>query len=607
MNGNMDRKSMDLGGSPELDRKVEEWLAWDQNAATRKEITALVEAKRFDELEGRLGQRLAFGTAGLRGSMSAGFNHMNDLVIIQTTQGMVKYLLKTKPEIQKHGVVIGFDNRHNSDRFAKLAAAVFISQSVPVYLFSKICPTPFVPFAVLNLKCSCGIMITASHNPKQDNGYKVYWDNGAQITSPHDKGIAAAIEENLAPWPASWDIPSQHSLLTDPLDKIMAAYLESVKTLSLYSDNNAKSTMKFVYTPMHGVGHSYVEAATKAFRLPLFIPVEEQKNPDPEFPTVEYPNPEEGKSSLDLAVVTAEQHGSSVILANDPDADRFALAEKQPGNSWKIFSGNDIGTMLGWWMWNSYCKAHENSKKGDECYMIASTVSSKMLRAIAKMEGFNFEETLTGFKWIANRADELRKTGKTVLFGFEEAIGFMCGDFVLDKDGISACMVAAEMIVHLYSTGMTIAKFLESLHIKYGHHVTNNSYFLCYHPPTIEAIFKRLRNFNGTNGYPKVCGRFHVSGVRDLTAGYDSAQPDGRPILPVSKSSQMITFTFEEGIVATLRTSGTEPKLKYYTEICGQPGSGSREEYEKTLGELVQSMISEFLEPEKNNIHPKKD
>ncbi|GAV02903.1 hypothetical protein RvY_13408 [Ramazzottius varieornatus] len=589
-----------------LDKKISEWLSWDQYEPTRTEIQKMINEKRFPELGARLLTRMSFGTAGLRGSMGPGFAHMNDLVIVQTTQGLVKYLLSVSAGVKKQGVVIGYDNRHNSERFAQLAAAVFVTHSIPVVLFSKICPTPFVPYTVLKNGASAGIMVTASHNPKEDNGYKVYWDNGAQITSPHDKGIAAAIEQNLQPWEGSWKIDTKNPLVIDELEVILKSYKEDLAKMSLYRELNATTPVKFVYTPMHGVGQSYIMDCLSVFRHKPFISVEEQKNPDGDFPTVRYPNPEEGKSALDLAAATAKRNSATVILANDPDADRFALAEKQE-ESWKIFSGNEIGTLLGWWMWHCYQQTNENNVDPKNCYVIASTVSSKVLRSIANAEGFHFEETLTGFKWIANRADVLRKSGKTVLFGFEEAIGFMCGDFVLDKDGVSACLIAAEMIAWLNNQGSTIQQQLDTLAKKYGYHVSNNSYFLCHHPPTMNAMFQRLRNYEGSGTYPKTCGRFHVEFVRDLTDGYDNEQPDNKPVLPTSKSSHMITFTFEEGIVATLRTSGTEPKIKYYTEICGKPGQGSREELENVLDELVASLIEEYFQPEKNNLKAKSD
>ncbi|OQV17026.1 Phosphoglucomutase-2 [Hypsibius exemplaris] len=592
---------------PALQQRLAEWLQWDQNETTKAEIARLLAENDVEQLKSRLLTRLAFGTAGLRGSMGPGFAHMNDLVIIQTSQGLAKYLLQSIPTIKDSGVVIGFDNRHNSARFAQLTAAVFLSQSIPVFLYSKICPTPFVPFAVLQLRCSAGVMVTASHNPKEDNGYKVYWENGAQITAPHDKGIAAAILENMAPWAESWSFKKDHPLLKDPLKDMLAAYKDKLKTMCHYGAINAATPVKFVYTPMHGVGQDYIMDGLSSFQLKPFVSVELQKNPDPDFPTVKYPNPEEGKSALDLAVAAAEKSGARVILANDPDADRLALAEKLESGTWKIFSGNEIGTLLGWWMWHSFEESKKDNIKPGDCYMIASTVSSKMLRSLATIEGFHFEETLTGFKWIANRADVLRKEGKTVLFGFEEAIGFMCGDFVLDKDGVSACLIAAEMTAWLETKGLTIQQQLEKLFEKYGYHITNNSYFLCYEADVIEAMFERLRNYEGTKSYPKTCGKFHVKHVRDLTAGFDDSQKDNKPILPVSKSSQMITFTFEEGIVATLRTSGTEPKIKYYTEICGKPGKETREELEQRLNDLVTSLVEEYFQPEKNNIRPKAD
>ncbi|PIO31462.1 hypothetical protein AB205_0194230 [Aquarana catesbeiana] len=205
--------------------------------------------------------------------------------------------------------------------------------------------------------------------------------------------------------------------------------------------------------------------------------------------------------------------------------------------------------------------------------MLASTVSSKILRAIALQEGFHFEETLTGFKWMGNRAKELIDQGKTVLFAFEEAIGYMCCPFVLDKDGVSAAVIAAEMASYLATKNLTLSQQLNAIFNKYGYHISRNSYFLCYDQTTIKNLFDNLRNYNGDSGYPKLCGKFQLTGVRDLTTGFDDNQPDNKAILPTSKSSQMITFTFSNGGVATMRTSGTEPKIKYYAELCAAPGN----------------------------------
>ncbi|XP_028902350.1 phosphoglucomutase-2 [Ornithorhynchus anatinus] len=595
------------------EEEVARWLRWDQNPKTSEIVKQLVADGNTEELQKCFGSRMEFGTAGLRAAMGAGISQMNDLTIIQTTQGFCRYLEKNFSDLKKRGVVIGFDARAHppsggsSKRFARLAATTFISQGVPVYLFSNITPTPWVPYTVSHLNLRAGIMVTASHNPKQDNGYKVYWDNGAQIISPHDKGIAQAIEENLEPWPKAWDdsLIDNNPLLHDPYTKINKDYFEDLKKYCFHRNINKESKVKFVHTSVHGVGHDFVQLAFKAFDFAPPHAVPEQKDPDPEFPTVKYPNPEEGKGVLTLSFALADKVGARVILANDPDADRLAVAEKQESGEWKVFSGNELGALLGWWTFTCWKEKNPDLTALKDVYMLASTVSSKILRAIALKEGFHFEETLTGFKWMGNRAKQLIDQGKSVLFAFEEAIGYMCSSYVLDKDGVSAAAITAELASFLDTKNISLSQQLKNIYVEYGYHIAKTSYFICHDQKIIKGLFEHLRNYDGKNNYPKTCGKFEISGVRDLTTGYDSSQPDKKAILPTSQSSQMITFTFANGGVATMRTSGTEPKIKYYAELGAPPGNSDPELLKKELNDLADAIEKHFFQPEKNNLQPK--
>ncbi|CAM4662071.1 phosphopentomutase isoform X1 [Lepidochelys kempii] len=599
--------------APSLTEAAAQWLRWDKNTKTSEIVKQLVAEENAGELQKCFGSRMEFGTAGLRAAMGAGISQMNDLTIIQTTQGFCRYLEKNFSDLKKRGVVIGFDARAHpssggsSKRFARLAATTFISQGIPVYLFSNITPTPFVPYTITHLKLSAGIMITASHNPKQDNGYKVYWENGAQITSPHDKGISQAIEENQEPWPQAWDdsLVDSSLLLHDPYVTINKDYFKDIQKHCFHRNINKETKLKFTHTSVHGVGHEFVQSAFKAFDFKPPLAVPEQKDPDPEFPTVKYPNPEEGKGVLTLSFALAEKEGAGIILANDPDADRLLVAEKQESGEWKVFSGNELGALLGWWLFTCWKNQNQDPAAIKDVYMLSSTVSSKILRAIALKEGFHFEETLTGFKWMGNRAKQLTDQGKTVLFAFEEAIGYMCSPVVLDKDGVSAAVITAEMSSWLATKNLSLSLQLKAIYDEYGYHITKASYFICHDPKTIKELFENLRNYDGKNTYPKSCGKFKVSGVRDLTTGYDSSQPDQKAVLPTSKSSQMITFTFANGGVATMRTSGTEPKIKYYAELCAPPGNSDPDQLKEELGELVSAIEEYFFQPEKNKLQPK--
>ncbi|XP_054005959.1 glucose 1,6-bisphosphate synthase-like [Hylaeus anthracinus] len=593
-------------GNIDLDNKINEWLTWNKDPNAEHQIEKLVRDNNTKVLFNLFMKRLEFGTAGLRGCMGPGYSQMNDLVIVQTGQGLSNYLIDVVLNVTVKGVIIGYDGRHCSKRFAELTATIFAEKNIKVYLFSKVVPTPFIPYGVLKYKCAAGIMITASHNPKNDNGYKVYWENGTQIISPHDKKIQKYILENLKPNESSWDVTKVYEspLYKDPWNDIMESYFHDLRQKVLYPEVNRNTILKFTYTPMHGVGYAYMSAAFIAANLKPFIVVEEQKLPDPEFPTVKFPNPEEGKSALDLSIKVANENSSSIIIANDPDADRLACGIKMKNEEWYIFSGNELGALLGWWMMHTHQVQHPDTDFSN-VYMLASTVSSKILASMAKQEGFNFEETLTGFKWMGNRTVELKKAGKEVIFAYEEAIGFMCGSNVLDKDGISAGMHIAELSAYLETMGFTLYDKLNEIYTQYGYHISKNSYWICHEADIIKRIFERLRNYNGEpNTYPAniLDGKYPIIGVRDLTTGYDNTKPENKAVLPVSKSNQMITFTFKNGLVITLRTSGTEPKIKYYTELCASPGEQNITILKNILDEMVSAIVTEFLQPEVNGL-----
>lgn len=596
-------------GDSVLDSKIKEYLHWNKDDEAEKEIIQLTEANDIKTLSNLFLKRLEFGTAGLRGRMGPGYSQMNDLVIIQTGQGLLKYLLETVNDLHDTGIVIGYDGRYHSKRFAELTAAIFINEGVKVYMYSQVCPTPLVSYAILKYNCSSGVMVTASHNPKEDNGYKVYGKNGAQIIPPHDKLIQKLILNNLEPWKTSWDTSKIYSsaLFKDPLDEVMTSYFNIIKNNTIYPEVNKNTIIKFTYTAMHGVGYLYMVESLNAASFKPFIAVEEQKNPDPDFPTVKFPNPEEGKSSLDLSFKTADKNGSTIILANDPDADRLACAVKKRTGDWHVLTGNELGALLGWWMIHAY-QVRNPDEDLSNVVMLASTVSSKILSTMAKKEGFQFEETLTGFKWIGNRCEELTKQGKIPLFAYEEAIGFMCGSTVPDKDGISAGACVAEMAAYLETMGLTLLDKLEEIYKTYGRHITDNSYWICHDQETIKNIFEKLRNYDGKpETYPSSIagGKYTITSVRDLTTGYDSTKIDNKAVLPVSKSSQMITFTFDNGLVTTLRTSGTEPKIKYYNELCASPELQDVVALRKTLEEMVLAIVEEFLRPKENGLIPR--
>lgn len=404
-------------GDATLDKLVNQWISWDKNAATQAQIKSLIQETHVEELRRRLCSRLTFGTAGLRAAMGAGFSHVNDLTVIQSTQGMYVYLAKCFPDLWSRGLVVGYDTRAQecsgctSERLASLTAAVMLSKGVPVYLFSTYVPTPFVPYAVKKCGTVAGVMITASHNRKEDNGYKVYWENGAQISSPHDKEILRCIEQNAEPWAESWnqDLAESSSLRTDPLKDICTWYMEELSTLCFHRELNTQSPLKFVHSSFHGVGHAYVQKAFQAFGFPPPIPVPEQMDPDPNFSTVSCPNPEEGESVLELSLRLAEREGARIVLATDPDADRLAVAEQCDKCGWKIFTGNELAALLGWWMLLNWKETHPDPAEIECVYMLATAVSSRILKTMAEMEGFHFEAACVLFHLSCLTFHHLRK------------------------------------------------------------------------------------------------------------------------------------------------------------------------------------------------------
>jgi len=621
-------------------QEAQEYIRIDPFADTRFEVSSLVEANDSKALEGLLGSRLEFGTAGLRGPMGGGYNRMNGLTIIQTTQGLAKYLEEQfGPEAKTQGIVIGYDHRASSVAncpsdiesslsskiFSRACAAAFIHAGYKVYLLEELVPTPFVAFGVTHLGCCCGIMITASHNPKQDNGFKVYWNNGAQIIPPHDSGISRHIDSNLIPWPMqsegeggtynlSDDYILNHELIENSTERVANAYYESLMTLKSSDDIAGKSALnpkdvKVAYTAMHGIGGKWIERAFNLFHkgstdgtgIIELLNVPTQFQPDPNFPTVVFPNPEE-KGALDQAQAYATEQKCEFIIANDPDADRLAVAEwDNTNNKWIVFSGNNLGVLLAHWQIMEYKKKTASSctdGKGKGAAVLTTVVSSRMLKAIAAAEGVTYSDTLTGFKWIGNRALEMKAEGYDVLFSYEEALGYCTGDMLCDKDGVTAACVFAEMKLYLSSLkdgSITIAQHLQNLYKQYGEFVSYNSYVFCHDKQLTTDIFSRLRQGTGNDNYWKECAGQTITSIHDITNGYDSTKKDKKSSLPATPGSEMIMFEFSNDVSVTLRTSGTEPKIKFYTEIQGKAGD-TTEELNKKLVSFVEDVIEDMLQ-----------
>ena len=509
---------------------------------------------------------IAFGTAGLRAKVEAGFARMNCLTVIQTSQGLAEHVIKRSVGKSQPKAVIGYDGRHDSHRFAELAAAAFLSKGFSVIWFRAVVHTPLVPFAVRSQRADVGVMITASHNPKDDNGYKVYGSNACQINSPEDLAIAQAIKENLEP--ITWDV-SPVSLLEDCLDRIRSDYVEQIaKVVRLKSP-----VPNVVYTPMHGVGLDFflhvmhrllpIQPGDQALgeikmeEHPTIKVVPQQAYPDPDFSTVTYPNPEEN-AALDLAKLEAEKLGLKIIIANDPDADRFAAAQELSNGTWYQFKGDEVGALLGSYIITKWRRQH--SLNNSRPLMITSAVSSQMLAAIGNREGFVVQETLTGFKWIGNKALD---AGAEALFGYEEALGYMLPNIVHDKDGISAACLFLEACSEWKRQPYDV---LQDLYKAYGFFETMNTYWKSPNVDLTKAVFERIR-MKPTLVLDSLAPSTRCR-IRDALSGTDTGTVDRLSTLPVLSDNMMITLwlsnnsELQEGVRLTIRASGTEPKIK---------------------------------------------
>ncbi|KAL3241187.1 phosphoribomutase PRM15 RNJ42_03279 [Nakaseomyces bracarensis] len=597
---------------------IEQWLEWDKNPETLQELSLLCKEEKWDDLHSRFDNRVVFGTAGLRARMEVGTNRLNALVILQASQGLATYIKKQFPN--NLSVVIGHDHRYHSQEFAEVTAATFVRAGFKVYYLNpgnEFVHTPMVPFSVDHLKASAGIMITASHNPKMDNGYKVYYANGCQIIPPHDHNIADEISKNLKPWSDEWDFKrildnaNSAQKLRYVKNDMQDLYAKKAKEF-LVEDRFEPPSKKpwFVYTPMHGVGYEIFNKILSE-NLDLkdgidYITVPEQKNPDPSFKTVSFPNPEE-KGALDLGIALAQENDINLVLANDPDADRFSVAVKDFNNGkWRQLTGNEIGLLFAYYELQKYQKLTKSGVEKRPLAMLNSTVSAQLIKKMAEKEGFTHKDTLTGFKWIGNEALKFEDDGFYVPFGYEEAIGYMFPAMEHDKDGVSATIVFLQAYSYwIKHQSLYPIDVIEECYKKYGVSQEYNGYYIVANPDMTTQVFNDIRKLYTSKNlhYPKTVGpNFEVTYFRDLTVGYQSNTPDNIPDLPIDKNSQMIsavvkplhTTSKDDEVRFTIRGSGTEPKLKVYIE-----GTSSSEEKAHELAyNLWVALKEEWFKPD---------
>jgi phosphomannomutase len=533
----------------ELIDAAQAWVDDDPDHETRVELgDVLAKAKKgdqdsIDDLADRFSGMLEFGTAGLRGAIGAGPNRMNRSVVIRAAAGLTAYLKVSKPE---PFVVVGFDARKNSDVFARDTAAVVVGAGGRAAILPSALPTPVLAYAIRFLGADAGVMVTASHNPPEDNGYKVYLGDGSQIVSPSDADIGTQIARVAA----VADVPLADDGWETLGDDVLTAYLDDAITV-VARDTPREVTV--VHTALHGVGSETVAKAFVRAGYAAPIPVASQAEPDPMFPTVHFPNPEE-PGAMDAALELAEQTGPDVVIANDPDADRCAVAVPGPGG-WRMLRGDEVGALLG---------SHILARGVDGDAVFAnSIVSSRLLAAMAKAAGVRHEETLTGFKWIS-RVQGLR-------YGYEEALGY-CVDprHVRDKDGVSAALVVAEMTATLKAEGRSLTDVLDDLALEHGVHATDSFAVRVADLSLIGTVMTRLRDTPPTD----VAG-IAVSRADDLAKGSDALPPtDG------------LRYYLEDDSRIIVRPSGTEPKLKVYLEVI-EPVSSDLKAARKVAAERL--------------------
>ena len=530
------------------------WLDQDPDPATRSELERLIETNDA-ELADCFAGRLRFGTAGLRGPLGPGPNRMNRVVVLQSAAGLARYL--TEHFAPECSVVIGYDARHNSDVFAHDTASIMQGSGVRAFVLPRPLPTPVLAFAIRHLGASAGVMVTASHNPPQDNGYKVYLEDGCQIVPPVDEQIAAMIDSVASSMRVD-ELPRNDGWQT--LDESLVQNY-AVRALQILGPDevNRRADVVSVITPMHGVGGRLLEQLLIDAGFAPCVRVDAQFDPDPDFSTVAVPNPEE-PGAMDLALATAERVRPDVIVANDPDADRCAIGVPTPGGDYRMLSGDEVGYALGWWA------SRRDSRRST---LAQSLVSGGMLKAIADSSTLDYQQTLTGFKWIG-RIPTLR-------FGYEEALGY-CVDpeTVRDKDGITAALAVADLIAELKAESRSILDLLDDLAREHGLYATRQVSLRVADLSTIRTIMESLRSQP-----PATVGKRAVETIVDLQQGTELPPTDGL-VLTLAGQGRII-----------VRPSGTEPKIKAYLQVVVEVGSSiddARETAERQLDDLANNV-----------------
>lgn len=546
--------------------KVEEaYKQWSTDSyfdeATRQELWKLQQDP--DAIRDRFYRELSFGTAGIRGVMGAGTNRMNPYVIRRVSRALALLLEQKGPAAKKAGIVIGYDSRNGSRRFAEEAAAVFAGHGIRVYLHPAICPVPVLSFSVRHLQCAAGVMVTASHNPKEYNGYKVYGEDGAQM-SPED---SKAVTDLLAEMPDYTKVPSfdyeemlQNGGICVLDDAIRQAYEKEILKLLVTPDQLAANApkVKIVYTPLHGAGAKWIPSLLERLGFSQLFVVEEQMEPDGDFPTVPVPNPED-KGAYTLALALAREKQADLILATDPDADRTGVYCRDAKGDYVLLNGNQIGVLL---LERILSGRRENGTMPARPFVVSTVVSTRMTEAVCADQGISYTDVLTGFKFIGEQIMQREEHGsETFLFGFEESYGYLAGSYARDKDAVASCMLLAETAAYYQSQGMSMLDALDALCQKYGYYEESQK-SIAFPGESgmtkMNEVMSALREKKG-DLLPGQVGIF-----RDFEASVSLNCKSGTQSTLEMPKSNVLYYALENGNWLCIRPSGTEPKMKLY-------------------------------------------
>ena len=548
--------------------RAEKWLSDSYDEETRKKVKQLIDNDP-KELTESFYKDLEFGTGGLRGIMGVGTNRMNVYTVGMATQGLSNYLKKAFPD-EPIRVAVGHDSRNNSRLFAERVADIFAANGFKVYLFDSLRPTPELSFAIRHLHCHSGVVVTASHNPKEYNGYKVYWSDGAQVVAPHDRNIIAEVQKITSPdqvmiWKG--DRSENIEILDETFDQI---YLEAVHGLSLSPDAVERyHDMKIVYTPLHGTGVILVPESLRKYGFTNILTVKEQNIPDGNFPTVESPNPEE-RSAMKMAIELAESEKAEVVLATDPDADRIGMALRDENGQYVLLNGNQTCSLLVYYIVKRWSEL--GRLRGKE-YIVKTIVTTELVARIAESFGVRHFDCLTGFKYIATVMRNHEQTMQYICGG-EESFGFLAEDFVRDKDAVSACSLAAEAAAWAKSQDMTLYELLKEMYVRYGFFREALVSVIRKGKEGQEEIAKMMSDYRSDP--PRSLGGSPIVVIKDYLNGEALDLTNGSKTPIDMERSNVLQFTTADSTVVSIRPSGTEPKIKFYFGVRAELNDTAR-------------------------------